>query len=90
MNHNLAVLKRDLQSAVIEVTEEKEAIGVPGTKLEAHGYRVMIGSTWQLQETGGIEKDWEGVGLHTGERQVSLLGHRRRKRTDGQRQTTGR
>lgn len=61
---------------------------VPRTKLEAHGYRVMIGSTRQLQETGGVEKDWEGVGLRTGEGQVSLSAYRIRKKKE-QRWTTG-
>lgn len=72
MNNNLAVLEGDLQRAVIEVTEEEESIGVPRTKLEAHRHCVVIGSAWQLQEAGGVEKDREGVGLHAGEGQVTL------------------
>jgi len=80
MNYNFALLKRDLQCAVIKITEKKKAVRVPRPKLEAHRHCVMIGSTWQLQEAGGIEKDREGVGLHTGERQVALLGHRCKKR----------
>lgn len=40
----------------------------------------MIGSTRQLQEAGRIKKDREGVGLHTGEGQVTLSRHRVRER----------
>lgn len=72
MNHNFAVFQRYFQCSIIEITEEEESVWVPRTKLEAHGHDVVIGSTWQLQEAGGIEKDWEGVGLHTGEGQVTL------------------
>lgn len=79
MNYNFAVLEGDLQRAVIEVTEEEEPIGVPRTKLEAQRYRVVIGSTWQLQEAGGIKKDREGVGLHAGEGQVTLSRERHRE-----------
>lgn len=40
----------------------------------------MIGSARQLQEAGGVEKDWEGVGLDTGEGQVTLSRQRFRER----------
>ncbi len=80
MNYNLAVFEGDLQRAIIKVTEEEESIWVPRSKLKAHGYCVVIGSAWQLQEAGGIKKDREGVGLHTGEGQVTLSRHRFRKR----------
>lgn len=72
MNYNFAVLEGDLQHPIIKITEEEEPVGVPCTKLEAQRYCVVIGSTWQLQEAGGIKKDREGVGLHTGEGQVTL------------------
>lgn len=80
MNYNLAVLEGDLQRAIVKITEEEESIGVPRAKLEAHRYCVVIGSTWQLQEAGSIKKDREGVGLHTGEGQVTLSRHRFRER----------
>ena len=85
INNYFAVLQGDLQRSIIQITEEEEAIGVPCTKLEAHRHCVMIGSTRQLQEARGIEEDREGVGLHTGERQVTL--HRCRTR---ERKTTAR
>lgn len=72
MNYNFAVLEGDLQRAIIKITEEEKPIGVPRTKLKAHRYCVVIGPAWQLQEAGGIKEDWEGVGLHTGEGQVTL------------------
>lgn len=80
MNCNLAVLEGDLQRAVIEIAEEEEPVGVPRTKLEAHRYSVVIGSTRQLQEAGGVKKDREGVGLHAGEGQVTLSRHRFREK----------
>lgn len=80
MNCNLAVLEGDLQRAIIKITEEEEPIRVPRTELEAHRYCVVIGSTRQLQEAGGIKKDWEGVGLHTGEGQVTLSRQIERER----------
>lgn len=80
MNYNFAVIEGDLQRAIIKITEEEEPIGVPRTKLKAHRYCVVIGSAWQLQEAGGIKKDWEGVGLHTGKGQVTLQRHRFRER----------
>ena len=72
VNHDFAVFQGYLQGAIIEITEEEQPVGVPRTKLEAHGYRVVIGSAWQLQEAGGVKKDREGVGLHAGEWQVTL------------------
>lgn len=80
MNYNFAVLQGDLQSAIIEITEHEEPIVIPCTKLEAERYCVVIGSTWQLQETGGVKEDREGVGLHTGEGQVALSRQRFRDR----------
>lgn len=76
MNQDLAIFQRDLQRAVIQVTEQEQPIGVPGTKLEAHGQRVVTGSARQLQEAGGVEEDREGVRLHAGEGQVTLLTQR--------------
>ncbi len=85
MNYNLAVLERDLQRAIVKIAEEEEPIGVPRAKLEAHRYGVVIGSTWQLKEAGSIKKDREGVGLHTGEGQVTLSGYRFRERATTER-----
>lgn len=78
MNYNFAVLEGDLQRPIIKITEEEEPVRVPCTKLEAQRYCVVIGSTWQLQEAGGVKKDREGVGLHTGEGQVTLSRHSER------------
>lgn len=84
MHHDFAVFQCDLQRAIVQVTEEEEPVGVPRPKLEAQRNDVVTGPAWQLQEAGGIEKDWEGVGLHAGEGQVPLFGE-----TDGQRQRKG-
>lgn len=69
---HFAVLQRDLQRAVVQVTEEEEAVRVPRAELEAQRYDVVSGPARQLQEAGGVEEDREGVGLHTGEGQVPL------------------
>lgn len=73
MNYDLAVVKGDLQRAIVKITEEEESIRVPRTKLETHRYYVVTGPTWQLQEAGGIEKDREVVGLQAGEGEVTLF-----------------
>lgn len=80
MNYNFALLKGDLQRAVVKITEKEEPIGVPSAKLEAQRYCVVVGSARQLQEAGGIKEDREGVGLHTGEGQITLLRERERQR----------
>lgn len=72
MHCDFALLQGDLQSPVVKVTEEEKPVRVPGSELEAHRHCVVIGSPWQLQETGGIEEDREGVGLHAGEGQIAL------------------
>lgn len=76
MNYDLAVLQGDLQCAVVKITEEEESVGVPRAEVETHRQCVVTSSAWQLQEAGGIEKDREGVGLHAGEGQVTLLRER--------------
>lgn len=76
MNCNFATLEGDLQRAVIEITEEEEAVWIPRAELEAYGHDVVVGSARQLQEARGVEKDREGVRIHAGERQVKLLGHK--------------
>lgn len=72
VRRHLAVLQRDLQRAVVQITEEKEAVRVPRAELEAQRYDVMSSPARQLQEAGGVEEDREGVGLHAGEGQVPL------------------
>lgn len=72
VRRHLAVLQRDLQRAVVQVAEEEEAVRVPRAELEAQRYDVVSGAARQLQEAGGVEEDWEGVGLHAGEGQVAL------------------
>lgn len=69
---HLAFLQRDLQRAVVQVTEEQEAVQVPRAELEAQRYDVVSGPARQLQEAGGVKEDREGVGLHAGEGQVPL------------------
>lgn len=73
MNYDLAVIKGDLQRAIVKITEEEESVGVPRPKLETHRYYVVAGPTWQLQEAGGVEEDREVVCLQTGEGEVTLL-----------------
>lgn len=72
MRRHFAFLQRDLQRAVVQVTEEQEAIGVPRAELEAERYDVVSGTAGQLQEAGGVKEDREGVGLQAGEGQVPL------------------
>lgn len=72
-DHDLALLQGDLQRAVVQVAEEEQAVGVPRAELEAHRDGVVVGSARQLQEAGGVEEDGEGVGLHAGEGQVTLM-----------------
>lgn len=69
---DLSFFKGNFQDPVIKVTEEQESVGIPSPKLETHWHYIVIGSSRQLQKTGGIEEDWEGMGLHTREGQVTL------------------
>lgn len=82
-DHCSAVLQGDLQGAVVEIAEHEEPVRVPRAELEAKRYGVVTGSARQLQEAGGVEEDREGVSLHTGEGQVTLLGQfQRGKKTE--------
>lgn len=82
-DHHSAVLQGDLQGAVVEIAEHEEPVRVPRAELEAKRYGVMTSSARQLQEAGGVEEDREGVSLHTGEGQVTLLGQfQRGKKTE--------
>lgn len=82
-DHRSTVLQGDLQGAVVEIAEHEEPVRVPRAELEAKRYGVVTGSARQLQEAGGVEEDREGVSLHTGEGQVTLLGQfQRGKKTE--------
>lgn len=72
MRHDFAVFQRELQHAVSQRAEQEQAIGVPRAKLEAHRHHAVLHSTWQLQETRGVEGNREGVRFHTGECQITL------------------
>lgn len=67
-----ALNQPQLHPSISQLGEHKQTTGVPRPERQTHWQRVAVTLTRQPQEGRGVKEDREGVGLRTGECQVTL------------------
>lgn len=82
VDNDLALRQAHLHPAVSQRGEHQQPAGVPRPEGQTDRQSVTVALTRQFQKRRRVEKDGEGVGFGTGERQVALqwTGERERQR----------